>query len=359
MQKIILYLITLVFFAKSRFDIPENSQNKMDQLSIQQMLFKTVKSRYPSNKSLVTELAGLLDISVDSAYRRIRGEKTMSLNELRKLCVRFSISMDNILQINSQHYLFSDNAIGSDNPDFGNQLDHYFIDLEQFKNSSSAEMLFFTGDISIFYFYQFPELLAFKYFYWMKSVFGHPDYQKLRFSIAEEMSRNNSKGVKASRIFTEIDGTEIWSLENISLILQQFQFMKEMQLFADPNELNLLYDKLNCMIDHIEMQAETGRKFMYGQKPGENSGKFKLYINEFMSGGNNILVRTDDNWIAYINHSIMNYLRTYDPAFCSYVHMRIMEVIKKSDLISSTGEKQRKQFFNRLRDKIHHSRNVN
>ncbi len=348
--------MTLVFFAKRSFNIRAFSPNKMNQLPIQQILFQTVKSRYPSNKSLVAEVATLLDISLDSAYRRMRGEKTMTLIELRKLCARFSISMDHILQIDSRNYLFSDNAIASDTPRFDDQLDNYFIDLEQLKHSSSAEMLFFTGDISIFYFYQFPELLAFKYFYWMKSVFGHPDYQKSKFSISQEINRIYGKGGQAARIFTEIDGTEIWSLENISLILQQFQFLKEMQLFTDPEDLDLLYKKLNCMIDHIEMQAETGRKFLYGSQPAENSGKFNLYINEFMSGGNNILVRTGENWIAYINHSIMNYLRTYDPVFCDYVRQRITGVIKKSDLISGTGEKQRRQFFNRLRDKIQHSR---
>jgi hypothetical protein len=51
----------------------------------------------------------------------------------------------------------------------------------------------------------------------------------------------------------------------------------------------------------------------------------------------------------------MNYLRTDDPEFCAYVKHRIQEVMKRSDLISGTGEKLRRQFFNRLRDRVRES----
>ncbi|WP_336514654.1 helix-turn-helix domain-containing protein [Pollutibacter soli] len=327
----------------------------MSQQSIQQLLFDTIKSRYPANKSLVSELATILNISQDSAYRRMRGEKTITLEEVQSVCVRFGISVDQLMHQKSQNYLFQDHGIGEGNLSFNEQLELHFAELSQIKKSSSAELFFFTRDISIFYFYQFPELLAFKYFYWMKSVFGHPDYQRLKFAINDELNKYSGMGVKAAKSFTEIDGTEIWSLENISQILQQFRYLRELQLFSDPSELSKLYHALIRMIDHIEMQADAGKKFFSGKAPDEHSGRFNLYINEFMHGGNNILVRAGEHWMAYINHSIMNYLRTEDPEFCTYVKQRIQEVMKRSDLISGTGEKLRRQFFNRLRDRVRES----
>ena len=114
----------------------------------------------------------------------------------------------------------------------------------------------------------------------------------------------------------------------------------------------MLYDKLLTLIDHIELQADAGKKFLYGQSPDTSSGDFTLYVNEFMLGGNNILVRNDDNWFAFINHSVMNYLGTKDETYCNILLKRIREVIKKSDRISLTGEKLRRKFFNQLRKKV-------
>ncbi len=48
----------------------------MSQLQIN--LFNHIKSVMPSNLSFVDEIADVLDISNDSAYRRIRGEKQVS-----------------------------------------------------------------------------------------------------------------------------------------------------------------------------------------------------------------------------------------------------------------------------------------
>ena len=44
---------------------------------LQQQLFKAIKNKAGENLLLADEVAKLLDISVDSAYRRIRGEKTV------------------------------------------------------------------------------------------------------------------------------------------------------------------------------------------------------------------------------------------------------------------------------------------
>jgi len=47
--------------------------------SIQEILFQSIKTKLPPNISFVHNLSELLGISYDSAYRRIRGEKELSL----------------------------------------------------------------------------------------------------------------------------------------------------------------------------------------------------------------------------------------------------------------------------------------
>ena len=53
----------------------------MDKLALQQQLFSQIKNRVAEHVSVVDEIAGLLEISADSAYRRMRGEKPITLEK--------------------------------------------------------------------------------------------------------------------------------------------------------------------------------------------------------------------------------------------------------------------------------------
>ncbi|MDR2039182.1 MAG: helix-turn-helix domain-containing protein [Bacteroidales bacterium] len=76
----------------------------------QKRLFEIVKSKISGQYRLADIIEDLLGVSSDSAYRRIRGEKELSFSELKKICEKFNLSMDEILNYNSNqgalfHYI--------------------------------------------------------------------------------------------------------------------------------------------------------------------------------------------------------------------------------------------------------------
>ncbi len=79
----------------------------MSSESLQIQLFHSIRSILPVNFSVVDVVAEKLEISTDSAYRRIRGEKTLSLDEVAKLCKHFQISLDNLMNLNSGGFIFN------------------------------------------------------------------------------------------------------------------------------------------------------------------------------------------------------------------------------------------------------------
>ena len=79
----------------------------MTERNLQKELFNYIKDGLPPHISLVDTLAELLDISYDSVYRRIRGEKPITLNELKLLCEKFNLSLDQVLQLKSNKILFT------------------------------------------------------------------------------------------------------------------------------------------------------------------------------------------------------------------------------------------------------------
>jgi len=64
---------------------------------IQEILFQEIKGKLSSNISFVHDLSELLGISYDSAYRRIRGEKELSLEELKTICLHYNILLMHFL----------------------------------------------------------------------------------------------------------------------------------------------------------------------------------------------------------------------------------------------------------------------
>lgn len=63
---------------------------------IQNLLFEQIQKSLPPHAALVNEISDSLKIGVDSAYRRIRGDKLINFEEAVTLCNRFGISLNGV-----------------------------------------------------------------------------------------------------------------------------------------------------------------------------------------------------------------------------------------------------------------------
>ena len=90
----------------------------MEPVGAQQLFLQHIKSLLPPHLSLVDEVAEVLNISNDSAYRRIRGEKPIALEEIKKLCIHFKISLDKFMHLNSDSVLFTGKLADKTNSEF-------------------------------------------------------------------------------------------------------------------------------------------------------------------------------------------------------------------------------------------------
>ena len=83
----------------------------MEASKLQQELFQVIKTNIPGNVSATDEIAKVLQVSVDSVYRRMRGEKTISLDELHTLCTHYKISLDQLMNIQTGAFKFKGNLL--------------------------------------------------------------------------------------------------------------------------------------------------------------------------------------------------------------------------------------------------------
>src|SRR6267154_2954696 len=152
--------------------------------STQSSFLEQVKNRLPANVSFVDELAEILTISRDSAYRRIRGETVLSLDEVKKLYDKFGISLDVILSNSSQMVTFHRRVVDHASYTLEKWLNSVLKNLDFLSSFEDHEMIFSAKDIPIFHYFRLPQLSSFKLFFWMKTLLGYPDYEHLNFSSA-------------------------------------------------------------------------------------------------------------------------------------------------------------------------------
>lgn len=326
----------------------------MNKTDIQHNFFETIRSSLPKNISLADELATVLNISADSVYRRMRGEKMLSLEEVQLLCNHFKISIDEALGLQTNTTTFSGRFLDAHTFNLDKYLQDMLEQLSLIKNLPNKELMYFCKDVPIFQYFMFPELAAFKFFVWMKTLLpgntanGHSE------NLDSIMTSLLAYCKKLADVYVTIPGIEILSPGNTATTQWQIEYARDAQLFKSEIEMEVLYDKLHEMNDHMERQAEAGKKFLPGQNPSAGVD-YKLYVNDFVIGDNTVLVKADAAEVCFITHNAINYFFTRDKRFIKYTRHFLENVIRKSIVISSAGEKERSMFFNHTRGQIDQS----
>ncbi len=324
----------------------------MDANQTQQLFFNHIKSKIPAHLTFAHEVAEVLNISNDSAYRRIRGEKPLGLDELQVLCNKYLISLDQLLHIKSNTVIFSYDKVDPFSFSFNKFLQFVVGSLEQFSSLQNAKMYFYSKDIPIFHFMPFPELRAFKFFFWKRTVIGYPEMARLQFDGKNDDPEMDELSKKIDELFAETYSVDIWNEESINVTISQIELYRQSNIFTDNELLLKVYLQLEALVDHLELQLETGKKILYNQPHKQYTAVYDAYINEALIGDNTIYIQSDNRQITFINHNGLNFMPTEDPDFCAYTYKHLQTIIRKSTHIGVVGEKERRMFFNNLRKKI-------
>lgn len=330
----------------------------MESNQLQVTFFQYIKSKLPPHLSFVDEIADLLSISNDSVYRRIRGEKMISLEEISKIASHFKLSVDQLLNLKtSDAKVFSGNYITPENFNLEMYLSKMLETLSYINSFKNKELIYFCKDIVVFYYFAYPELAAFKNFAWIKTLLQFPAYAHEPFHCDVFDKSLLDTGIKIAKQYSLIPTTEIMNVSNIHTTLYQIEYYKTARMFRSDEELKIIYEQLHDMVSHIEAQAESGVKFMPGEKENSQSPHYNLYVNDFVTGDNSILAIAEGKRISYIIHSHINFLVTTDEVHTEYQHNFMRNVMHKSILLSKSGERLRSGFFYLIHEEIEKSKN--
>jgi len=318
----------------------------------QEFLFQRIKELLPPHASLVDMVAETLHVSSDSAYRRIRGETPLVLDEARILCQHYKISLDQLLNVKEGSTLFQNVRIDLKSYSYEKWLTD-LIKLVKYTNSFiHKEIIYLTKDMPIFHNFYYQPLIAFRYFFWMKTIIQHPDFRNREFTLDCISSEIEALSRELAIAYNAAPSSEIWNTESINSAILQIEFYKDSGYFSSAGDIKLVYEALEETFVHLKHEVEYGCKFMPGENPESKKTNFNFFYNRVILGDNTIMVVTDRMKTVFINYDVLNYMYTRDETFTDPCYIDMQNMLKKSTLISQTGEKQRNIFFGILLNKI-------
>ncbi len=322
--------------------------------NLQANLFNKIRTVVPNPGTLAEDLVKLLDISKDSAYRRLKGEKQLSFDELVIIAQAYDLSLDDLLDLWEECIVFQGDYVSSDDFDLEKYLLSMLTNLEKLEQFEQKELYYISKDFPVFYYLMYPEVTAFKFFVWTKTQMQFEAMKERKFSLDILTPRLAELAIRVAELYTRIPSAEILNADNILNDLRQLEYYKDTNMIASNSDLDIIYGKLHEMTSHMEEQASAGRKFMPGKKASAPDAAYKLYVNDFFVGDNTIVAKAGDLRLVYVNHAAINFVFTSTPAFVDYNQEFMNNIIKRSSLISEVGERTRSRFFNLIHERIGH-----
>ena len=310
--------------------------------AVQEYFIARLKQSVPPGIGLAEEMADILDVSIDSAYRRIRGETALTLEEIYLIARKYNISVDEVFSSRSDTVTFAYTKLTDSVKNFQDYFDRIIGHLRTISKFGDGHIYYVAEEMPLFYSFFSKKLTAFKLFYWQRGVLNVPDYQHAKFSwdlIPQDLINTAHESFKE---YLNVASTEVWSEETVFTGLRQIKFYFDSGLVSREQALELLTD-YKTMLEMVQRNATSGRKNVSDKKE-----TYLLYNSEVMLVSNCIYIKMGEARYSYISFNTMNSLTTSNPEFCEETEHWIRNLEKKSTLISGVAEKQRYQFFSKM-----------
>lgn len=299
----------------------------------QEALLKEVRRRV-GDKSLNDEIANILNISYDAAHRRTSLKAKFSFEEALELAKYYQISLDQFVTSDHQILVRKTSAV-TQTEDLQSFFQNNLGVFENLPLSDKMTIYYSAKDIPFFYTLSDTLLSRFKIYVWMNLLNAKQVFIPfLQFSPPQFEADTQ----KLRRIYEEQNVIELWNDMTVSSVLQQVLFYYETGLLKE-NEAQIILRELKELIEYIEQKTE-------------NNTRFHLYENELMHLSNDIFFHHPQQSLFALPTNMFGYILINDAKTCHETLSYFEHQIKNSKSLNTSGNRDRKMFFNKIYQQI-------
>ncbi len=316
---------------------------------MQEQFIKYLKAKTQDNTSFIEEIASVLDIGYDAAYRRVNNKTNLSLEESVILARHYKISLNKLFEVGSQNTILAEL---SPNPNDKKGLELWFkqslINVNPLTKLKSAEIIWSGKDISLFRTLTDSYLTRYKMYVWLKDLNVEMAKSKITFddwvkTIPDSLLQS---AFDLSEVYKNINITELWNENTVNGSLQQVLYYFEAGLLSKDTAL-LICDDIHEVINNIEEQTI--------QQTINISGKekfFRVYKCDLHTLTNTIMIVTSFQKVFFSPFTVLSYFKIEHKETCEMMYEFLQKQKSNSKLLATAGEKDRTLFFNKIHQKI-------
>jgi hypothetical protein len=316
---------------------------------MQETFIKYLKSKSKDNTSFVEEIASVLDIGYDAAYRRINLKTSLSLEESVILARHYKISLNKLFEVGKQNSIVIElSPIINNEQGLEDWLTTSFHNLFPLTKLKKAEIIYAAKDIPVFHSLKDTFLTRFKMFVWLKDVDLSLARSKVNFEdfISSIPASLMESAYKLGNVYKDINIIEIWSENTLSGSFQQVLYYMESGLLSKDHALKIC-DDIEDVLNHAEKQ--TIQQSLIGSK---NKSTYHLYKSDLHPLNNTIMVKTPFQKIFFSPYTVLNYFKVEHQSTCDHIYEFLQKQMTNSKLLVNTGERDRALFFKKFHNKL-------
>ncbi|WP_299338490.1 hypothetical protein [uncultured Psychroserpens sp.] len=304
----------------------------------QSKFLKEIQSQLPGNTSLIDAIATALDISYDAAHRRTSLKSKLSIDECIILAKHYHIALDSLFETTEKSFISVEKTKHIHNE---KELEDYFKtsydSLLPLLQQQASRILYSAKDIPLFYTIGDDILSRFKTYVWLKLLdnsFNTKTFEQFSPGVGLIEAAKNLKG-----LYQNLNTIEIWDITTVNSTLKQIHFYNQAGQISNSIAIELC-EALKVLMKTISDRVDV------------NASHYQMYYNELLLMNNNVLVSTPNQQSLYVPFSILSYYLTSDTITCQQAEAYLNQQLQHSKLLNTSGEKEKRTFFNRINAKI-------
>ncbi len=284
------YIVILLYIHKMKY--PFNQSH----------FFQLLRYEIEPQTSIYSFLEDLLGWSRTTTYKKMSGERLIKMEEFFMIVGKLPVLAMSIAEVFKVHdlKLVQMHSVSSLRH-FQKYLEGIETLLKEVASDVNHLMHYSASDLPLLYYFQYPELLRYKWTFWSNQAAPHQALPFLPPAIIHAAKRIYA-------LYNSINSKELWQWNALQTQFQNLAFRTSENLVL-PNDASILHEQLQQIEQEIAKSALSGKK--------QGGGLFEARIRPDLSFKNSCYFRFHQKEFLNCSYSSLNYFRSSSEKSCN------------------------------------------
>ena len=316
---------------------------------LQRQVFALIEKKHPLGKKWLLDYMEWSGLKKSAAYNHRNGSTAMTADDVLRLMSHYQVLWNDLFPTEENGTISMQFRAATKKPsgalEFMQGLQAHLRQLSQAKIS---RICFFSNDIPLFYFFEFPLLTAFKFYYWDYAVWGNTNPEKEPFDQKwlekPEIQQALHIAKDLLRTYQTIPRTEFWSPDMFKIIIQVILKVERDQYIAASSVSENIRKEVLLLQDYVFKMASTVDQ--------RGFPLHEIRSNTSIYGNNTVLAITEQGNHVFATLENPNFVYFNNEAVGDHTEAWFLNVRKHSEAMNVTSDMIRRAFFVKVKDDV-------